>query len=128
LECGFLFLDRNRFAASFAADVPEKLSAFIADSQVRWGVDALERTVCEPAWQTKPSWYLPDLHIHTLGGNLVASQDAAYLRALAVRDATGWELSSCRALIGAEPPREALRKQQDHALVACLRTDYKRTV
>jgi hypothetical protein len=55
LECGFLFLDRNRFAASFAADVPEKLSAFIADSQVRWGVDALERTVSEPAWQTKPS-------------------------------------------------------------------------
>ncbi|WP_443066433.1 alpha/beta fold hydrolase [Streptomyces sp. NBC_01262] len=41
-----------------AADVPENLSAFMADSQVRWGVDALEGTVSEPAWQTKPSWYL----------------------------------------------------------------------
>jgi pimeloyl-ACP methyl ester carboxylesterase len=55
---GFLFLDRDRFAASFAADVPEKLSAFMADSQVPWGVEALEGAVSEPAWQTKPSWYL----------------------------------------------------------------------
>ncbi|MFI1768570.1 alpha/beta fold hydrolase [Streptomyces sp. NPDC020800] len=55
---GFLFLDRDRFAASFAADVPEELAAFMADSQVPWGVDALEGTVSEPAWQAKPSWYL----------------------------------------------------------------------
>lgn len=55
---GFLFLDRDRFAASFAADVPEKLAAFMADSQVPWGVEALEGAVSEPAWQTKPSWYL----------------------------------------------------------------------
>ena len=40
---GFLFLDRDEFAASFAADVPAKLAAFMADSQVPWGVDALER-------------------------------------------------------------------------------------
>ncbi|MFJ4681874.1 alpha/beta fold hydrolase [Streptomyces sp. NPDC088789] len=55
---GFLFLDRERFAASFAADVPAKLSAFMADSQVPWGVAALEGAVSEPAWRTKPSWYL----------------------------------------------------------------------
>ncbi|MDV9187040.1 alpha/beta hydrolase [Streptomyces sp. SR27] len=55
---GFLFLDRDRFAASFAADVPENVAAFMADSQVPWGVDALGGTVSEPAWQTKPSWYL----------------------------------------------------------------------
>ncbi|MFE4696256.1 alpha/beta fold hydrolase [Streptomyces sp. NPDC056738] len=55
---GFLFLDRDKFAASFAADVPEKLAAFMADSQVPWGVEALEGTVSEPAWQSKPSWYL----------------------------------------------------------------------
>jgi pimeloyl-ACP methyl ester carboxylesterase len=30
----------------------------MADSQVPWGVDALSGTVTEPAWQTKPSWYL----------------------------------------------------------------------
>lgn len=47
---GLLFLDRDKFAASFAADVPEKLVAFMADSQVPAGVDALGEAVTEPAW------------------------------------------------------------------------------
>ena len=55
---GFLVLDREKFAASFAADVPEKLAAFMADSQVGFGIDALNGAVSEPAWRTKPSWYL----------------------------------------------------------------------
>ncbi|MEA2124930.1 MAG: hypothetical protein QOI80_1712 [Solirubrobacteraceae bacterium] len=55
---GFLFLDRDKFAASFAADVPADLAAFMADSQVPWGVEALNGAVSEPAWRTKPSWYL----------------------------------------------------------------------
>src|SRR3954471_19024010 len=57
-ENGFLFLDREKFAASFAADVPAELAAFMADSQVPWGVEALNGTVSEPAWRSKPSWYL----------------------------------------------------------------------
>jgi pimeloyl-ACP methyl ester carboxylesterase len=55
---GFLFLDKAKFAASFAADVPGEKAAFMADSQVPWGVGALEGAVSEPAWKTKPSWYL----------------------------------------------------------------------
>jgi pimeloyl-ACP methyl ester carboxylesterase len=55
---GFLFLDRAKFAASFAADLPAADAAFMADSQVPWGVEALNGTVSEPAWRTKPSWYL----------------------------------------------------------------------
>jgi pimeloyl-ACP methyl ester carboxylesterase len=55
---GFLFLDREKFAHSFAADVPSELAAFMADAQVPWGVDALGGTVTEPAWRVKPSWYL----------------------------------------------------------------------
>jgi pimeloyl-ACP methyl ester carboxylesterase len=55
---GFLFLDREKFADSFAADVPAELAAFMADSQVPWGVEALNGAVSEPAWRTKPSWYL----------------------------------------------------------------------
>lgn len=55
---GFLFLDRDKFAASFAADVPEELAAFMADAQVPWGVDALAGAVTDPAWQHKSSWYL----------------------------------------------------------------------
>jgi pimeloyl-ACP methyl ester carboxylesterase len=55
---GLLFLDRDKFAVAFAADVPEKLAAFMADSQVGFGVDALTGAVSEPAWRTRPSWYL----------------------------------------------------------------------
>ena len=55
---GFLFLDRAKFADSFAADVPADDAAFMADSQVPWGVEALNGAVSEPAWRSKPSWYL----------------------------------------------------------------------
>ena len=55
---GFLFLDREKFHDSFAADVDAESAAFMADSQVPWGVDALEGTISEAAWQNKPSWYL----------------------------------------------------------------------
>jgi pimeloyl-ACP methyl ester carboxylesterase len=55
---GFLFLDRSKFAASFAADVTPELAGFMADSQVPWGVPALEGTVSKPAWKSKPSWYV----------------------------------------------------------------------
>jgi pimeloyl-ACP methyl ester carboxylesterase len=30
----------------------------MADSQVPWGVDTLAGTVTEPAWKSKPSFYL----------------------------------------------------------------------
>ncbi len=52
---GFLFLDREKFAASFAADVTSEQAAFMADSQVPWGLDALNGTVTDPAWRSKPS-------------------------------------------------------------------------
>jgi pimeloyl-ACP methyl ester carboxylesterase len=55
---GYLFLDKAKFHASFAADVDSERAAFMADSQVPWGVDALSGTISEPAWKTKPSWYL----------------------------------------------------------------------
>jgi pimeloyl-ACP methyl ester carboxylesterase len=55
---GFLYLDKAKFAAAFAADVEPNLAAFMAESQVPWGLDALNGTVTEPAWKSKPSWYL----------------------------------------------------------------------
>jgi len=55
---GYLFLDRAKFRASFAADVNEDTAGFMADSQVPWGLAALNGAVTEPAWKTKPSWYL----------------------------------------------------------------------
>jgi pimeloyl-ACP methyl ester carboxylesterase len=55
---GFLFLDREKFADAFAADVPANEAAFMADSQVPWGVEALNGAVSDPAWRHQPSWYL----------------------------------------------------------------------
>jgi pimeloyl-ACP methyl ester carboxylesterase len=55
---GYLSLDKSPFPASFAADVAQERAAFMADSQVPWGVEALSGTISEPAWRTKPSWYL----------------------------------------------------------------------
>src|SRR6185437_6306082 len=55
---GFLFLDRDKFHASFAGDLSAEQAAFMADSQVPWGVEALGGTISEAAWRSKPSWYL----------------------------------------------------------------------
>ncbi len=55
---GLLLLDRDKFHASFAADLPDGLAAFLADSQVPWAVEAPAGTITEAAWRTKPSWYL----------------------------------------------------------------------
>jgi pimeloyl-ACP methyl ester carboxylesterase len=55
---GYLFLDRTKFAASFAADVEADTASFMADSQVPWGLDALAGAVTDPAWKSRPSYYL----------------------------------------------------------------------
>jgi pimeloyl-ACP methyl ester carboxylesterase len=57
-QSGFLFLDRAKFRESFAADVEDEDAAFMADSQVPWGVEALGGEVTQPAWALKPSFYL----------------------------------------------------------------------
>jgi pimeloyl-ACP methyl ester carboxylesterase len=55
---GFLFLDKAKFPASFAGDVEADKAAFMADSQVPWGLEALSGAITKPAWKSKPSWYL----------------------------------------------------------------------
>ena len=63
---GFLFLDQGRFAESFAADVDPGKAAFMASSQVPWGLDALNGAVTTPAWKSKPSWYLVATQDHMI--------------------------------------------------------------
>jgi pimeloyl-ACP methyl ester carboxylesterase len=55
---GFLFLDKTKFAAAFAADVDAQKAAFMADAQAPWGVEALNGKISKPAWKEKQSWYL----------------------------------------------------------------------
>jgi pimeloyl-ACP methyl ester carboxylesterase len=80
-EDGFLFLDRDKFAAAFAADVAPELAAFMGDAQVPWGVEAPSGVIAEAAWRSKPSWYLvaADDHMipppaqHTMAGRIGAT-------------------------------------------------------
>lgn len=55
---GFLWLDKTKFHAAFAADLPEDLARFMADAQAPWGVAAVGSPVGAPAWKIKPSWYV----------------------------------------------------------------------
>jgi pimeloyl-ACP methyl ester carboxylesterase len=55
---GYLLLDKAKFRASFAGDVDPEKASFMADSQVPWGVEALNGKISERAWKSKPSWYL----------------------------------------------------------------------
>ena len=55
---GFLLLDKAKFAGAFAGDLPKERAEFMANSQVPWGVAALNGAITEPAWRAKPSWYL----------------------------------------------------------------------
>jgi pimeloyl-ACP methyl ester carboxylesterase len=57
-ENGYLLLDQRKFAGAFAGDVDPELADFMADAQVPWGVEALNGTISEPAWRSKPTWYM----------------------------------------------------------------------
>src|SRR6202162_6311646 len=54
---GFLFLDMPNCAAAFAADVDAEKAAFMADSQVPWGLGAISGAISDPAWRTRASLY-----------------------------------------------------------------------
>jgi pimeloyl-ACP methyl ester carboxylesterase len=79
---GFLFLDRDKFHASFAADLPAEQAAFMADAQVPWNVAAPAGAITEASWRTKPSWYLvttedrmiPPSAQRTMAGRIGATQ------------------------------------------------------
>jgi pimeloyl-ACP methyl ester carboxylesterase len=75
---GFLLLDKSKFHASFAADVDAETATFMADSQVPWGLGALSGAISEPAWRSKPSWYLVVTEDQMI---LVAAQRAMAKRA-----------------------------------------------
>jgi pimeloyl-ACP methyl ester carboxylesterase len=102
---GFLFLDREKFAASFAGDVSAEEAAFMADSQVPWGVDALGGSITEAAWRMKPSWYL------------VATEDRmvplAAQRAMSERTgSTGVEAAGSHAIYVSQPATVAALIEQ----------------
>ena len=63
---GFLLLDREKFHASFAGDLSAEQAAFMADSQVPWGLGALGGTISEAAWRSKPSYAVVSTDDHMI--------------------------------------------------------------
>ena len=55
---GFLWLDRGKYHADFAADVPENLTRVLSAAQVPIAAKAFDETVSQVAWKEKPSWYV----------------------------------------------------------------------
>jgi pimeloyl-ACP methyl ester carboxylesterase len=55
---GNWWIDQAHFAADFAADVPPAVSHFMAISQVPISTDSFTHKITNPAWKTKPSWYM----------------------------------------------------------------------
>lgn len=53
---GFLFMDRSKFAADFAADLPPATASFMARSQVSVSGAAFTAAVTTAAWHTKPGY------------------------------------------------------------------------
>ena len=55
---GNWWIEQAHFAADFAADVPPAVSHFMAISQVPISTDSFTHKITNPAWKTKPSWYM----------------------------------------------------------------------
>jgi pimeloyl-ACP methyl ester carboxylesterase len=55
---GNWWIERDHFAADFAADIPPAESHYMASSQVPISTDSFTHKVTNPAWKTKPTWYM----------------------------------------------------------------------
>jgi pimeloyl-ACP methyl ester carboxylesterase len=63
---GFLWYDLNKFHASFCADLSDEQASFMATSQIPLSSSILGSSIKEPAWKTKPSWYIVATEDHEL--------------------------------------------------------------
>jgi hypothetical protein len=55
---GNWWIVEEQFAADFAADIPPEKAWFMAISQVPISTDSFTHKVRNPAWKTKPTWYM----------------------------------------------------------------------
>ena len=55
---GNWWIDQEQFAADFAADIPPEKAWFMSISQVPISTDSFTHKVTNPAWKTRPTWYM----------------------------------------------------------------------
>jgi pimeloyl-ACP methyl ester carboxylesterase len=55
---GNWWIEHEHFVADFAADIPPAEAHYMAISQVPISTDAFTHKVTNPAWKSKPTWYM----------------------------------------------------------------------
>jgi len=55
---GYVWYDLAKYHSGFCADLSDELAAFMADSQIPVAASVFGSSIKEPAWKTKPSWYI----------------------------------------------------------------------
>lgn len=55
---GYFYIDPAVFHADFAADLPKAKADFMAISQVLISADSFTHAIVNPAWKSKPTWYM----------------------------------------------------------------------
>jgi pimeloyl-ACP methyl ester carboxylesterase len=63
---GFVWYNLEKYHSGFCADVAEEEAAFMADSQVPVAASAFGYVFGEPAWRSKPTWYIVASEDHTI--------------------------------------------------------------
>jgi pimeloyl-ACP methyl ester carboxylesterase len=55
---GYVWYDVAKYHSGFCADLPKDKAAFMADSQIPVSAVSFGESIANPAWKTKPSWYV----------------------------------------------------------------------
>ncbi|NDL63772.1 alpha/beta fold hydrolase [Acerihabitans arboris] len=55
---GFLYINPANYPADFAADLPRRQAGFEARAQMLTSASVFTANIADPAWKTKPSWYM----------------------------------------------------------------------
>ena len=55
---GYVWYDMAKYHSGFCADLPREQAAFLADSQIPVNASVFGASIAQPAWKTKPSWYV----------------------------------------------------------------------
>ena len=97
---GFLSLSSKGINAHFAQDLPAETRNVIFTTQVPWSVKATVTKVMDPAWKTKPSWFIIGAQDHMVPPAL-ARAEAKMIKAKTL------ELNSSHVPMVSQPGRVA---------------------
>lgn len=67
---GFVWYDLAKFHEGFCADLSAEESAFMADSQIPVAASAFGYVFGDPAWRSKPTWYMVATQDHSIPPDL----------------------------------------------------------